>query len=179
MILNIVLWELFKRLIQPQTLTKLINKYGEDRLRELLAETAEERGEAGIRATAEAMEAAEDDFGNNTWFGGFDSSNINQIRYDAQTSTMGVMFNSGAIYEYYDVPRSVAYDFVTWPGSKGKWFWQHIRGGKRKDQQLCLCQNRGRHNNSRKQAARERLQINSQQNEEMICRWILSSCGNS
>jgi len=132
MILNIVLWELFKRLIQPQTLTKLINKYGEDRLRELLAETAEERGEAGIRATAEAMEAAEDDFGNNTWFGGFDSSNINQIRYDAQTSTMGVMFNSGAIYEYYDVPRSVAYDFVTWPGSKGKWFWQHIRGGNAK-----------------------------------------------
>jgi len=132
MILNIVLWELFKRLIQPQTLTKLINKYGEDRLRELLAETAEEKGEAGIRATAEAMEAAEDDFGNNTWFGGFDSSNINQIRYDAQTSTMGVMFNSGAIYEYYDVPRSVAYDFVTWPGSKGKWFWQHIRGGSAK-----------------------------------------------
>jgi len=132
MILNIVLWELFKRLIRPQTLTKLINKYGEDRLRELLAETAEERGEAGIRATAEAMEAAEDDFGNNTWFGGFDSSNINQIRYDAQTSTMGVMFNSGAIYEYYDVPRSVAYDFVTWPGSKGKWFWQHIRGGSAK-----------------------------------------------
>jgi hypothetical protein len=127
--LNIVLWELFKRLVAPQSLNKLIATYGEARLKELLAQTAAESGEAGIRATAKAMEAAQDDFGNNTWFGGFDSSNINQIRYDAKTSTMGVMFNNGSIYEYYDVPRSVAYTFVTWPGSKGKWFWDNIRGG--------------------------------------------------
>ncbi|MDR0517286.1 MAG: KTSC domain-containing protein [Fibromonadaceae bacterium] len=125
--LSIILWELFKRLVKPQTLAKLISKHGEEGLKKLLAEN--ENGEAGIRATAEAMEKAEDDFGNNTWFGGFDSSNINQVRYDAETSTMGVMFNSGAIYEYYDVPRSVAYEFVTWPGSKGLWSWEHIRGG--------------------------------------------------
>jgi len=124
-ILNIALWELFKRLVKPQTLTKLINRHGEDGLKRLLAEN--ENGERGIRATAEAIEATEDDFGNNTWFGGFDSSNINQIRYNAETSTMGVMFNSGAVYDYYNVPRSVAYEFVTWPGSKGKWFWNNIR----------------------------------------------------
>jgi hypothetical protein len=129
-ILNVGLWELFKRLVKPQTLTKLINKYGEEGLKKLLAEN--ENGEAGIRATADAIEKAEDDFGNNTWFGGFDSSNINQIRYDAETSTMGVMFNSGAIYDYYDVPRSVALEFITWPGSKGVWFWNNIRGGSAK-----------------------------------------------
>jgi len=132
MILEIALWELFKRLVKPQTLSKLVALHGEGRLRELLAETASESGEAGLRATARAMDEAEDDFGGNKWLGGFDSSNINQIRYDAQTSTMGVMFNSGAVYEYYDVPRSVALEFATWPGSKGKWFWQHIRGGSAK-----------------------------------------------
>ena len=152
-ILSISLWELFKRLVKPQTLTKLINKHGEEGLKKLLSEN--ENGEAGIRATADALEKAEDDFGNNTWFGGFDSSNINQIRYDAESSTMGVMFNGGAIYEYYDVPRSVAYEFVTWPGSKGKWFWQHIRGGTAKGSNYAYAK-AGQGTTTREQRARER-----------------------
>jgi hypothetical protein len=126
-VLNVGLWELFKRLVKPQTLTKLINKHGEQGLKKLLAEN--DNGEAGIRATAEAMEQSEDSFGNNEWTATLRSSNIQKIRYAAETSTMGVMFNSGAIYDYYDVPRAVALEFMTYPGSLGKWFYKNIRGG--------------------------------------------------
>jgi len=135
MILNIVLWELFKRLIRPQTLTKLISKYGEDRLRELLAETAEERGEAGIRDFAHDVDLEEDSKLNGTWSSGFNSSNIDRIRWISgldSTGTMEVQFLNGSVYQYYDVPQSVFLDFWNYAGSKGKWFWQHIRGGSAK-----------------------------------------------
>jgi hypothetical protein len=126
-ILNITLWELFKRLLKPQTLTKLINRHGgEEGLRRLLAETASESGEAGIRAAAEGIEKAE---ACDLKASCLNSSNINKIRYDDESSTMTVVFNSGAAYEYYDVPRQVASDFISWPGSKGQWFAEHIRGG--------------------------------------------------
>ena len=48
------------------------------------------------------------------------SRNVRAARYDADTLTLGVMFNSGSEYEYYDVPQEVADEFMnsSSPGSE-------------------------------------------------------------
>jgi hypothetical protein len=117
--LNIILWELFKRLVKPNTLTKLVNKYGEDGLKKLLDDHEAADGERGIRHAAESFENAENGFLGGEWLGPLQSSNIDAIRYDESTSRLGVMFKSGAIYEYLDVSYQDAYDFFIVPALQG------------------------------------------------------------
>ncbi|MDK2836975.1 MAG: hypothetical protein PWQ53_310 [Bacteroidota bacterium] len=55
------------------------------------------------------------------------SSMIVSLGYEADTSTLEVEFNSGAIWQYYDVPESVYYDMIN-SGSLGKYFHANIKG---------------------------------------------------
>lgn len=55
------------------------------------------------------------------------SSMIASLGYEADTSTLEVEFNSGAIWQYYDVPESVYYDMIN-SGSLGKYFHANIKG---------------------------------------------------
>lgn len=54
------------------------------------------------------------------------SSMIASLGYDANTSTLEVEFNSGAVWQYYEVPESVYYDMMN--GSIGKYFHANIKG---------------------------------------------------
>ena len=64
----------------------------------------------------------------NVWFEDFASSNVKAIKYDSERSILTIMFWSGAIYDYYDVPEGEVLDFLNAP-SKGEWVWENIRGG--------------------------------------------------
>ncbi|KKN07833.1 hypothetical protein LCGC14_1062860 [marine sediment metagenome] len=55
-----------------------------------------------------------------------ESTNINQIGYDAGTQELSVRFNSGAEYVYKDVPGSVYADFLD-SDSKGKFLNENIK----------------------------------------------------
>lgn len=55
------------------------------------------------------------------------SSMIASLGYDENTSILEVEFNSGAVWQYYDVPESVYYDMMN-SGSIGKYFHANIRG---------------------------------------------------
>jgi hypothetical protein len=54
------------------------------------------------------------------------SSNIASVGYDAGTSTLEIEFNSGGVYEYYDVPEYV-YDELMNSGSLGSYHHQNIK----------------------------------------------------
>ena len=54
------------------------------------------------------------------------SSNVKAIGYDPVDSVLEVKFNSGAVYQYRDVPEEVYNDFMI-ASSKGKFLWNHIR----------------------------------------------------
>jgi hypothetical protein len=56
-----------------------------------------------------------------------DSSNIAGVDYDEWTSTLVIAFNSGGIYEFYRVPRSV-YAGLMNASSHGKYFHANIKG---------------------------------------------------
>jgi hypothetical protein len=56
-----------------------------------------------------------------------DSSNINSIGYDEESSTLEIEFHSGAIYQYFDVSFPV-YDGLMEADSKGQYLSQHIKG---------------------------------------------------
>ena len=49
-----------------------------------------------------------------------ESSNILTVGYDDDEAKLEIEFNSGAAYEYYDVPRHV-YDELMSAGSKGSY----------------------------------------------------------
>ncbi|MBK8983158.1 MAG: KTSC domain-containing protein [Ignavibacteria bacterium] len=55
------------------------------------------------------------------------SSMIASLGYDANISTLEVEFNSGAVWQYYDVPESIYYDLMN-SGSQGKFFHSNIKG---------------------------------------------------
>lgn len=55
------------------------------------------------------------------------SSMIASLGHDANTSTLEVEFNNGAVWQYYDVPESVYYDMMN-SGSLGKYFHANIKG---------------------------------------------------
>lgn len=55
------------------------------------------------------------------------SSMIASLGYDANTSTLEVEFNSGAVWQYYEVPENVYYDMKN-SGSLGKFFHANIKG---------------------------------------------------
>ena len=59
--------------------------------------------------------------------GGFSSSNIAAFRYDKNTDTLQIDFNSGGTYEYFNVTPSTHRAFQA-AGSKGEFFARHIRG---------------------------------------------------
>ena len=54
------------------------------------------------------------------------SSMIASLGYDANSSTLEVEFNSGAVWQYYEVPENVYYDMMN-SGSLGKFFHSNIK----------------------------------------------------
>ena len=55
------------------------------------------------------------------------SSNIASIGYDSTTLTLEVEFNTGAVYQYFDVPPQVHEAFVV-AESKGHYLASNIKG---------------------------------------------------
>lgn len=55
------------------------------------------------------------------------SSNISSIGYDPMSQTLEVAFNSGGIYQYYNVPENIYINLMN-AGSKGKYHHTHIKG---------------------------------------------------
>ncbi len=56
-----------------------------------------------------------------------ESSNIDQVGYDAETQELGVRFNNGSEYVYSGVPGEVFADFLD-AESAGKYLNQAIKG---------------------------------------------------
>jgi len=54
------------------------------------------------------------------------SSNVGNVSYYPGKKVLQVGFKGGGAYQYFDVPRETYDDFIT-AGSKGKFFWQHVR----------------------------------------------------
>jgi len=54
------------------------------------------------------------------------SSTIVSVAYDAASATMEIMFHNGSIYQYSDVPASVAQGLIKAP-STGKYFDAHVK----------------------------------------------------
>ena len=54
------------------------------------------------------------------------SSMIASLGYEADTSTLEVEFNSGAVWQYYDVPESIYHDLMN-SDSLGKFFHSSIK----------------------------------------------------
>jgi hypothetical protein len=55
-----------------------------------------------------------------------ESSMILSIGYDASTATLEIEFNSGAVWQYFDFPESVWYEFEA-SDSQGKFFHREIK----------------------------------------------------
>jgi hypothetical protein len=55
-----------------------------------------------------------------------ESSMIRSIGYDADNSTLEIEFNSGAIWQYFDFPESIWYEFEG-TDSQGKFFHREIK----------------------------------------------------
>ncbi|MGZ0015398.1 KTSC domain-containing protein [Yeosuana sp. AK3] len=54
------------------------------------------------------------------------SSMIRSFGFDSSSSTLEVEFNSGAVWQYFDVPESTYYEMKA-AGSCGKFFNAHIK----------------------------------------------------
>ena len=54
------------------------------------------------------------------------SSNIDSIGYDSGSQTLEVEFNSGAIYQYYDVPEYI-FDELLCASSAGSYLSQNVK----------------------------------------------------
>lgn len=55
------------------------------------------------------------------------SSNVAAVGYDPNTQTLQVEFNSGSIYQYFDVPQTI-YEALISAESKGKFLNAQIKG---------------------------------------------------
>ena len=55
------------------------------------------------------------------------SSNLTSMGYDSDTSTLELEFNSGGVWQYYEVPENVYYDMKN-SSSLGKFFHANIKG---------------------------------------------------
>lgn len=55
-----------------------------------------------------------------------ESSMIKSIGYDPNSSTLEIEFNSGAVWQYFEFPESLWYDFES-TESKGKFFHREIK----------------------------------------------------
>jgi hypothetical protein len=60
------------------------------------------------------------------------STMLRSVGYDATTRTLQVEFNSGVIYQYYDVPAEV-YERLIAADSHGRYFNAHVRDQYRYD----------------------------------------------
>jgi hypothetical protein len=56
-----------------------------------------------------------------------ESSMIKSYGFDSSTSILEIEFNSGAIWQYFDVPESTYYEMKS-AGSCGKFFHANIKG---------------------------------------------------
>jgi hypothetical protein len=56
------------------------------------------------------------------------SSNVAEVGYNAGTNTLGVRFNNGSEYNYFDVDEDVYTSFLS-ASSKGKFVYYTLRGG--------------------------------------------------
>lgn len=54
------------------------------------------------------------------------SSAISSVGYDDRSSVLEVELNSGAVYDYFDVPKKVYRDLLKAP-SKGRFFSKRVR----------------------------------------------------
>jgi hypothetical protein len=54
------------------------------------------------------------------------SSNLASVGYDASNHTLEIEFNSGRIYQYFDVPEHIHQELIS-AGSIGSYFSQSIR----------------------------------------------------
>ena len=54
------------------------------------------------------------------------SSNIRSIGYDSVSQTLEIEFNSGGIYQYFNVSKSI-YDALMLASSHGSFFSRHIK----------------------------------------------------
>jgi hypothetical protein len=61
------------------------------------------------------------------------SSMIVSLGYDANSSTLEIEFNGGAVWQYYEVPENVYYDMMN-SGSLGKFFHSNIKSQYRESQ---------------------------------------------
>lgn len=64
-----------------------------------------------------------------------DSSNLASVGYDAENKTLEVEFNSGRLYEYYNVPKS-EYNNLMNASSHGSYFNSNIRNADYKFREL-------------------------------------------
>jgi KTSC domain len=55
------------------------------------------------------------------------SSNIAEVGYDEQSTTLEILFLNQSIYQYFDVPKDV-YDSLVSATSVGQYFNANIRG---------------------------------------------------
>ncbi len=55
------------------------------------------------------------------------SSTISRIRWDMATQTLEIEFNSGQVYQYFDVPQSV-FEGLRDAASQGTYLNQNIKG---------------------------------------------------
>ena len=55
-----------------------------------------------------------------------DSSMLQSIGYDATSSTLELEFNSGGVWQYFDFPQSIWYEFEA-AESQGKFFHREIK----------------------------------------------------
>lgn len=62
-----------------------------------------------------------------------ESSMIESIGYDVQSSTLEIEFKKGVVWQYYDFPESTWYEFDA-AESQGKFFHAHIKGNFREAQ---------------------------------------------
>ncbi|MPN57190.1 hypothetical protein SDC9_204884 [bioreactor metagenome] len=54
------------------------------------------------------------------------SSDLRSVGYDGASMTLEIEFNSGGIYQYFNVPESIYNGLMNAP-SHGKYFHQHIK----------------------------------------------------
>lgn len=55
------------------------------------------------------------------------SSNIAEVGYDTNNRILEILFNSGAVYQYFDVPQQV-YDGLMNASSKGGYVNSNVKG---------------------------------------------------
>lgn len=58
------------------------------------------------------------------------SSNVASVGYDEDSSTLEVEFNNGAVYQYFDVSKSV-YEGLIGADSVGSYLASHVKGNYR------------------------------------------------